>query len=86
MNLLSREVTWRGETISLTQREFALLEYFLQNVNRVLTRTQISEKIWDCHFDMGTNLIDVYVRRLRNKLGGEHSPINTMRRVGYVLK
>jgi DNA-binding response OmpR family regulator len=86
MDLLSREVSWEQKPVHLTQREFALLELFLQNINRVLTRTQISEKIWEVHFDMETNLIDVYVRRLRSKFGGENSPISTVRGVGYVMK
>lgn len=86
MDLVSRDVTVDGKPVHLTQREYALLEIFLQNTGRVLTRTQIAEKIWDCHFDMETNLIDVYVRRLRSKLGGEAGPmISTVRGVGYSL-
>ena len=86
MDLLSREVVCRGENISLTAREYALLEYFLQNPGRVLTRTQIAEEIWDCHFDRETNLIDVYVRKLRTKLGnGDGGVIGTVRGVGYCL-
>lgn len=86
MDLVSRDVTVDGKPVYLTQREYALLEILLQNNGRVLTRTQIAEKIWDCHFDMETNLIDVYVRRLRAKLGGDASPmITTVRGVGYSL-
>lgn len=85
MDLVSREVTVDGKPIYLTQREYALLEIFLQNAGRVLTRTQIAEKIWDCHFDMETNLIDVYVRKLRAKLNNAHSLINTVRGVGYSM-
>ena len=86
MDLVTREVTSAGKTVYLTQREYALLEIFLQNVGRVLTRTQIAEKIWDCHFDMETNLIDVYVRKLRNKFGSDaNSPIMTVRGVGYSM-
>ena len=86
MDLLSREVVCRGENISLTAREYALLEYFLQNPGRVLTRTQIAEEIWDCHFDRETNLIDVYVRKLRTKLGNNGGGlIGTVRGVGYCL-
>lgn len=84
MDLVTREVTVGGKAIYLTQREYALLEIFLQNVGRVLTRTQIAEKIWDCHFDMETNLIDVYVRKLRAKLGAD-AAITTVRGVGYSL-
>lgn len=86
MDLVTREVTFAGKPVYLTQREYALLEIFLQNVGRVLTRTQIAEKIWDCHFDMETNLIDVYIRKLRNKLGSDaNSPIMTIRGVGYSM-
>jgi DNA-binding response OmpR family regulator len=86
INLLTREVTVDGAPTQLTQREFALLEYFLQNPARVLTRTQISEMIWDCHFDMETNLVDVYVAKLRGKLrrGNEaESLFQSVRGVGY---
>lgn len=86
MDLVSREVSVDGKLVHLTQREYSLLEIFLQNAGRVLTRTQIAEKIWDCHFDMETNLIDVYVRRLRSKLGPEAGQvIATVRGVGYSL-
>jgi DNA-binding response OmpR family regulator len=84
MDLVNREVTLDGKSVYLTQREYALLEIFLQNIGRVLTRTQIAEKIWDCHFDMETNLIDVYVRKLRCKLNGD-SLIATVRGVGYTM-
>lgn len=89
MDLVSREVTMEGKRVELSQREYALLEYLLKNQGRVLTRTQIAEEIWDCHFDMETNLIDVYVRKLRNKLKvttGEEPPIRTVRGVGYSLR
>jgi DNA-binding response OmpR family regulator len=87
MDLLRREVVNDGEKVELTAREYALLELFLQNPGRVLTRTQIAEEIWDCHFDRETNLIDVYVRKLRTKLGGDSgNPIGTVRGVGYCLK
>ena len=84
MDLVSREVTVGEKAVYLTQREYALLEIFLQNIGRVLTRTQIAEKIWDCHFDMETNLIDVYVRKLRAKLGAD-AAITTVRGVGYSM-
>lgn len=88
MDLVTREVTVGGNAVRLTLREFALLELFLQNVGRVLTRTQIAEKIWECHFDMETNLIDVYVGKLRSKLKreGENAGfIQTVRGVGYTM-
>ncbi len=86
LDLLTREAAIAGVPVVLTQREFALLEYFLQNPGRVLTRTQIAEKIWDCHFDMETNLVDVYVAKLRNKLrrSNETEPLfQSVRGVGY---
>jgi heavy metal response regulator len=77
-----------GKTIELTAKEYALLEYFLRNKDRVLSRTIISEHIWEYNFDTGTNLIDVYVNHLRNKIdsGFEKRLIHTVRGVGYVLK
>jgi heavy metal response regulator len=77
-----------GKAIELTAKEYALLEYFLRNKDRVLSRTIISEHIWEYNFDTGTNLIDVYVNHLRNKIdsGSEQRLIHTVRGVGYVLK
>ena len=88
LDLLKHEAALDAEPVPLTQREFALLEYFLQNPSRVLTRTQIAEKIWDCHFDMETNLVDVYVAILRGKLrrANETEPLfQSVRGVGYRL-
>jgi DNA-binding response OmpR family regulator len=88
LDLLQHETTLDGAPVPLTQREFALLELFLQNPARVLTRTQIAEKIWDCHFDMETNLVDVYVAKLRGKLkrANETEPLfQSVRGVGYKL-
>jgi two-component system copper resistance phosphate regulon response regulator CusR len=87
LDLLERAAALHGRPIDLTTREFALLELFLQNPRRVLTRTLIAEKIWNASYDMETNLIDVYVRRLRQKLdqpGGEPF-IRTLRGTGYQL-
>ena len=85
MDLLSRIVTLNGEAVDLTSREFALLEIFMQNQGRILTRTLISEKIWESHYDVDTNLLDVYMSKLRAKL--EPSPekplFKTIRGVGY---
>jgi heavy metal response regulator len=77
-----------GRTIELTAKEYSLLEYFLRNKERVLSRTIISEHIWDYNFDTGTNIIDVYVNHLRNKVEaeGEKRLIHTVRGVGYVMK
>ncbi|BET68582.1 heavy metal response regulator transcription factor [Opitutales bacterium ASA1] len=88
MDLLGRKVTAGGCNIELTAREYALLELFLNNAGRVLTRTQIAERIWETSFDSETNLIDVYVKKLRGKLptGADGAPlIQTVRGVGYVL-
>ncbi len=77
-----------GRSIDLTAKEYELLEYFLRNKDRVLSRTIISEHIWDYNFDTGTNLIDVYVNHLRNKIDTGFAPklIHTVRGVGYVMK
>ena len=74
--------------IELTAREYALLEYFMRNVARVLTRTIISEHIWNYNFDTGTNVVDVYINHLRSKIddGFEKKLLHTVRGVGYVLK
>lgn len=87
VDLLARSVKIGETPLELTSREFALLELFLQNPNRVLTRTMIAEKIWQASYDLETNLIDVYVRRLRRKLeaGDGKSFIKTLRGVGYKL-
>jgi DNA-binding response OmpR family regulator len=87
MDLLARTVTLDDAPVELTAREFALLELFLQNRGRVLTRTLISEKIWEASYDLETNLIDVYVRRLRKKFERPDAPplIRTIRGTGYQL-
>jgi DNA-binding response OmpR family regulator len=87
IDLLGRTVTRDGEPIDLTSREFALLELFLLNAGRVLTRTLIAEKVWEASYDLETNLIDVYVRRLRSKLEQPDMPplIKTIRGTGYQL-
>jgi len=79
----------RGDTsIELTGKEYALLEYFMRNVNRVLTRTILSEHIWHYSFDTGTNIVDVYVNHLRSKIDDrfEKKLLHTIRGVGYILK
>ena len=77
-----------GEKIDLTPKEFALLAYFMRNSGRVLTRTMISEHVWDYDFDTMTNVIDVYVNYLRKKIDAGREPklIHTVRGAGYVLK
>lgn len=87
MDLLGRMVTLSGAAVELTSREFALLEVFLQNPGRILTRTLISEKIWESHYDVDTNLLDVYMSKLRNKLDLDAAKplFKTVRGVGYLL-
>jgi DNA-binding response OmpR family regulator len=84
----TRSVTRGGQPITLTNREFALLEYFMRNAGRVLTRTAITEHVWDYDFDSGTNVIDVYVNYLRKKIDAGHEPklLHTVRGAGYVLR
>ena len=83
-----RTVTRGDEKIDLTPREFALLDYFMRNPGRVLTRTMIAEHVWDYSFDTSTNVIDVYVNYLRKKIdaGRDLKLLHTIRGVGYVLK
>lgn len=88
MDLVQRRVTRAGSTITLTTKEFALLEYFLRNPNRVLSRTAISEHVWDARFDTQSNVIDVYVNLLRKKIDQpfERKLIHTVVGAGYVLR
>jgi DNA-binding response OmpR family regulator len=86
---LDRKVAVRnGRTIDLTAREFALLEYFMRNQGRVLSRTEIVQGVWDIAFDTGTNVVDVYVNILRKKIDKDspHKLIHTRIGMGYVLK
>jgi two-component system OmpR family response regulator len=88
VNLLTREVKRGGVTIGLTPREFSLLEHLLRSPGRVLTRVQICEQVWNYDFDPGTNLVEVYVQRLRKKVDGNAAVklIETIRGVGYRIK
>jgi DNA-binding response OmpR family regulator len=85
VNLLTREVTRDGNAVEMTPREFSLLEYLMRSPGRVLTRTQILEHVWGYDFDPQTNLVDVYVQRVRKKIGEdpEDPLIQTVRGVGY---
>ena len=87
LDQLRHTVRRAGKTIELTRKEYALLEYLMINVNLVLTRTMISEHIWDANFDSETNIIDVYINYLRRKVdhGREHPLIRTVRGVGYTM-
>jgi DNA-binding response OmpR family regulator len=88
LNPATREVTRGGQRIDLTVKEYALLEYFLRHAGRVLTRPMISEHVWNQDFDTFTNVIDVYVNYLRNKIdrGRARKLIHTIRGSGYMLK
>jgi len=88
MNLLSREVMREGEKLDLQSREFSLLEYLMRNGGRVVSKTMILEHVWGYSFDPQTNVVDVLVCRLRNKVDKNHAVklIHTIRGVGYVLK
>jgi len=74
--------------IELTPREYALLEFFMRHPGEIITRTMISEKVWDVHFDTSTNIIDVHVSHLRNKIDKDFEPkvLHTVKGVGYVLE
>jgi two-component system OmpR family response regulator len=87
VDLLTRKVTRAGKQIELQPREFALLEYLMRNAGRVVSKTMILEHIWDYSFDPQTNLVDVLICRLRNKMDkdGSKKSIQTVRGVGYVL-
>ena len=88
MDRSAHSVRVDGATVSLTPKEFALLEYFLNNVGRVVTRTAISEHVWDDAFDSFANVVDVTVHRLRRKVDGDREAklIHTVKGVGYVLQ
>lgn len=88
VNLLTREVKREGKEIVLTTKEFALLEYFMRNPKRPLSRVSISEHVWDVNFDSESNVIDVYVNMLRKKIDAPFKGklIHTVVGYGYVLK
>jgi two-component system OmpR family response regulator len=88
LDLLTRQVKRDGAPISLQAKELALLEYFLRNPDRVLSKTMILQRLWDYSFDPQTNVVDVLVCRLRNKIdrGFPTTLIQTLRGVGYVLR
>ena len=85
----ARRLVLRGDKkIDLSPREFSLLDFFMRNPGRVLTRTMIINHVWDYDFDTDTNVIDVYINYLRKKIdtGGKPKLIHTVRGAGYVLK
>ncbi len=84
----SREVWRNGDRVDLTAKEYAIIEYFMRRPNAVVTRTMLGESVWDYEFDGLSNIIDVYVRRLRRKIDreGQESLIQTVRGSGYRLR
>lgn len=88
MNLETKEFFRAGHKIALTPREFALMEYFLKNPGRVISKTEISEKVWNLNFDTGTNVVEVYVNFLRKKVDRDFpiKLIHTQFKNGYILR
>ncbi|MGD0098878.1 MAG: response regulator transcription factor [Acidobacteriota bacterium] len=88
LNPLKRKVTRGGKTIELSNKEFFLLEYLLKNKDQIVTRNMIVTNVWDASFDNFTNVVDVYINYLRNKIDRDFEPhlIQTVRGVGYTLR
>lgn len=88
MDLIERRVTRAGRAIDLQPREFKLLEYLLRHAGKVVTRTMLLEGVWDYHFDPQTNVIDVHISRLRQKIdkGFDAPLLHTIRGAGYVIR
>lgn len=88
LNDYNKVVTRKGREISLTNTEYRLLYYFMNNLNRVLSRLDILEKVWDINYNLGTNVVDVYVNYLRKKIDNdeENKLIHTVIGMGYVMK
>jgi DNA-binding response OmpR family regulator len=88
LDLIARRAQRAGQSIELQAKEFALLEYFMRNPDRVLSKTMILQHVWDYHFDPQTNVVDVLVSRLRSKIDRDfpRKLIHTIRSVGYVLR
>ena len=88
LDTASRQAQRQGRTFELTPREYRLLEYLMRSPDRICTRMMILEKVWDYHFDPGSNIIDVYVRKLRDKIDAHFEPklLHSIRGVGYVMK
>ena len=88
LDRLSQQVKRAGHRIELTSKEYSLLEYLMSNAGRVLSRNMIIEHVWDQSFDGITNIVDVYIRHLRNKVDTGHEPklLKTVRGVGYTIR
>lgn len=87
LDLAKKEAVRGGKRIALTAKEFALLEYLMRNAERVLSRAQISERVWDIDFDTGTNVVDAYIKLVRKKVDKDFEPklIHTRVGLGYML-
>ncbi|MGI9286232.1 MAG: winged helix-turn-helix domain-containing protein [Pseudomonadales bacterium] len=87
MDLLAHKVTRAGQVFNLQPREYRLLEYLMKHAGQVVTRTMLLENVWDYHFDPQTNVIDVHISRLRQKIDKDFDTqlLNTVRGTGYVL-
>jgi two-component system copper resistance phosphate regulon response regulator CusR len=85
MDLLSRKVFYKEEEVILTKREFSLLELLLSNCNRIISKTEMAEKVWEVNFDMGSNVIEVHLSQLRKKLGNGDF-IQTKVGIGYYIE
>lgn len=87
MDLISHKVNRGGQPLTLQPREYKLLEYLMRNAGQVVTRTMLLENVWDYHFDPQTNVIDVHISRLRQKIdkGFDQQLLNTVRGAGYTL-
>jgi len=87
MDRLKRTVKRGDHVVELQPREFRLLEELMLNAGRVVTRTMLLERVWDFHFDPGTNIVETHISRLRAKIGGDGAPlIHTIRGAGYVIR
>lgn len=88
LDTLSRVATRGGRTVELTAREFRLLEYLMRSAGRVCSRMMILEKVWEYNFDPGSNVVDVYVGRLREKIDADHGArlLHSVRGEGYMVK
>ncbi|MDX2042594.1 MAG: response regulator transcription factor [Acidobacteriota bacterium] len=88
LNLINRRASRAGKEVQLTNKEFSLLEYFMRHPDEILSRETLSEKVWEETFDTLTNVIDVYINYLRNKVDRNYEPklIHTVRGIGYMLK
>jgi two-component system, OmpR family, response regulator len=87
MDLLKHKVTRAGQELTLTPREFQILEFFLRRKNRVISRTMLLEGVWEYHFDPNTNIVDVHISKLRRQIdeGNTKPLIETVRGAGYMM-